>query len=107
MKISTRSWHYRFMMGLYQSQEPRTLCSYFWKLMFLLVITPILIPFVLVLAGIIIPGEWIKDKIETKWDNWRYNRPPKPYKEKNENFVFAYFRAAKSKVCPLIDYVDE
>lgn len=32
MNISTKSWHYRFLNTFYSSPMPRSLCPYFWKL---------------------------------------------------------------------------
>ncbi|MGR2462346.1 hypothetical protein ACUX4R_26070, partial [Salmonella enterica] len=33
MKINTKSWHYRFLSSL-DTSIPKSLCPYFWKVMF-------------------------------------------------------------------------
>jgi hypothetical protein len=103
MKVSTKSWHYRFMMNLYQCEEPKTLCGYFWKLMLCIFVSPVIFPLFVVVVLIFYalwPARWLRDKIQTWW----YNRPVKVYEPKKEGVVRAYFRAAKSKVCPIIEY---
>jgi len=81
MKISTASWHYRYMEWL-DLPHGRNLCSYFWLVVFVVVSTPLVLPLFLGL---------------TKW----VDRTPR-----EPGLLRSWLRAKKQGVCPLIDFVD-
>ncbi len=59
MKISTNSWHYRYIRKLGFS-VPSNLCPYFWKLMFCLAVpVAVLVALVFILAGLTLIVIWI------------------------------------------------
>lgn len=122
MKINRNSWHYKWS-NFFTNQEAynASLCSYFWKLVFSLIVPPgiilLLITFVgyaifkmftemgcfnlamvmyCVLGMIFLPGlalSWYRDKN-------KYTTPLLP----GEEIVIAFIKAKKRKICPLIKF---
>ena len=86
MKISRKSWHYRFLMNVMGCPyPPSNLCIYFWLVMGLLIVSPIAYPLF-------------------KFFDYLDNREPRPYKK--PGLVRSYLKARKEKVCPLLEFED-
>lgn len=129
MKVSTNSWHYRLHKFL-QNEIPKSLCAYFWKLVFsVLHITVAFIGvcFFLVAIGVLIL--WYPFEIS----GYKLIHPVLEvivafitglgasalvgyivYMTKRkisddttpDGVIMAYFKAKKAKVCPIIEIVD-
>lgn len=122
MKISKRSWHYRFQLwirhwdgpfGFFKEENdkkprelpPTNLCDYFWSLVFLAVVALPLIPFIYVVFIVI----WtifhvIKFAVVSSVSAWHFIHPPR--KDANHGIVVAYAIAVKKKFCPLLEWED-
>lgn len=121
MKVNRNSWHYRFLSFAREDPMPKNLCSYFWNIVFRIVLIPCISFFALGLAflmampflwtffedggaiGIAIIGAIIDIMIlaaiwvdERKKNRLYIYKPPGPLKQ--------YLKARKEKVCPLIEY---
>ncbi len=115
MKISEKSWHYRFYSflfnkmplfdehGIWISENPRTLCSYFWSQVFIipffmlhwLFVGPIFVgvcAIILIIASPFLLIAFIFEKSEVLGDIGRGTH--------------AMIKARKDKVCPFITYTD-
>jgi hypothetical protein len=84
MKISKRSWHFRYLNWL-DFPYPHNLCGYFWSVVFIILVTPIFVP---LMFGII----WWMDR-----DSSEHSEP---------GLLRSWWKAKKDKVCPLITFVD-
>lgn len=134
MKINTKSWHYRLLEGM-GVNIPRSLCPYFWKVVFMMFVIGIVISIFgllfytvgnkacmvlglliginVVLAAIIktILGLLIMATIIAiivgALIGWDYGKAhiKMPYKE--DSMVVNYIKAKKSKICPTLEFVDE
>jgi hypothetical protein len=115
VKISRRSWHYRWYMDFWNSQ-PTDLCSYFWKLVFSIVLRAgmILIGSTVVLAvgSAAVVGAYhiagfllslIGIGAAVFFVGWLARRS---WKARDPNIVVAYLRAKKERLCPLIEVED-
>ena len=113
MKINKRSWHYKLMTTFFAGEpHPRSLCLYFWKVMFCLFvlcpITAILTPIALVVWPIAVGIEWA----EGKYYDWKYGEwtldGALDYREnaKPDGLFVSYYKAIKDKVCPILEYVE-
>jgi len=98
MKISKKSWHYRYLewlavkcIGIPEFIFPRTsLCEYFWSLCLMIIFMPFIVPVFFVINII---ANLNKD------DYQRKNKQP--------GLIISYARAIKMKACPLIEFTDE
>lgn len=54
MNISTKSWHYRFLNTFYSSPMPRSLCPYFWKLVWASIV--VAVPTIMLLICLAVLG---------------------------------------------------
>ena len=118
MKVNRKSWHYRLLdqtMNGRPESEYNNLCSYFWALVFTLVLKlPVVGCFILfVIAtspiwGLVCLGVYLYDRRDRRlrksaglnpWQEW-----PEP--EKEPSLLRAWLRAKKEKVCPVIEYED-
>jgi hypothetical protein len=101
MKISARSWHYRWMRWFYadtlDNHVPRSLCTYFWALVFSPLVALAVGAFAIALLTILLPvlgvGE-LHDRRQRK----RGHLPPK-----GPGLVRSFVKAKKRKICPLIE----
>lgn len=109
MKIKTTSWHYRFLKRM--GHKPKNLCSYVWTLF----ANVILCFAAMVVATVLVFGA-VKLTIDTNGifllvalggmgvifgTAFGYTRV-----KKSDNLVLSWIRAKKSKMCPMIEYVD-
>lgn len=137
MHVRKSSWHYKlWMLGRGGMSQPRDLCRYFWHLMLVKLLAPFLIisaaligvgaliwlvwghpvqSGLIVLTSILIIGAllglfWGIQKLVDRHQRKSISRkmslaPPKPPKE--PSVVWAYLKARKKKMCPLITVVDD
>lgn len=127
MKIKKSSWHYRLhkkMTGGF-APEYRSICSYFWGTVFMSCIAFVVIPMIAAFAALlaltpfiyfftgdpgIIPLAIIFGSLEIillllfGYRRWSNNRAPKI---KEPSLVVEFIKAKKSKICPLIEYVED
>ena len=122
MRISTRSWHYRYLDWLqYRPYDSKSLCGYFWRLVLGLVIPPLFVSsglFLLSLAvynyalawqhhfwatlvwtGIVLG--FISVIAGLIWYAFYLEDHDRP------RLLPAYWRAQKQKICPLITFEKE
>lgn len=135
LKVKKNSWHYwLWRLGRDEGSRPKNLCKYFWHIAIVKVLLPgILASFVLlgvvtlgwliwghpaafgigamlligtvaVVIGLVkLGGSYVEHRHELAM-----TRPPKPVKPpKKPNIVFAFIKARKQKMCPLIEVVDD
>lgn len=115
MKISTSSWHYRIPKFFWHWSvvrdemkycQPESVCAYFWWMIgspfmslssaiFILMISPLLAFYI----SINWVGGLVLDLIDEHW--------PMHIKKREPSVIVEYIKAAKSKVCPLIEYEDQ
>lgn len=128
MKINRKSWHYRLQRRMWNT-IPNNLCSYFWKLIWSLIVTSTALTVMAVfILGIVYPlvsywfsneywkslsiATWMitltiativgSDELKLYYRDKRANEPVK------EPSVFVSFvKAKKAKICPLIEFIDE
>ena len=129
MKVSTNSWHYRLHKFL-QNEIPKSLCAYFWKLVFsVLHIAAALagLIFFFVLIGFLIlwyPFSISDYKIihpvlevivafitglgasALVGYTWYMTKRKISDDTTPDGVIMAYFKAKKAKVCPIIEIVD-
>jgi hypothetical protein len=107
MKISKRSWHYRYLRSFMclQPYEIRDdLCGYVRQLLVHVLLLPL---YGSVLAALFV-GRFVEmafgslvQKVATV-----FARPePKPSEEK-ESLIGAWLRAKKDKICPLVEFTE-
>lgn len=126
MKLSTKSWHYRLYEFYYDSYAPNNLCTYFWKLVWAILVYATGGVFFLTSAGIvlyqmfIIPFLSVNDRTlcVTLWmlaivitttvlvSNYLKNRK-RVYKEDKPTIVGEYWKAFKGKYCPSIQWEEK
>jgi len=135
LRVRKNSWHYwLWRLGRDEDSRPRNLCKYFWHIALLKVLLPaILASFVLLgvtalgwliwghpvefgigvllLVGLVaaaiglvkLTGSYVEHRRDLA-----LTRPAKPSKPKKEpNIVFAFLKARKRKMCPLIEVVED
>lgn len=143
ISISRKSWHYRMTAWCWDhlGKEPsKSLCGYFWQMLFapvvvlgfygiLLFVALIFISFAFYISGAFICDflHWINvlpasfDVIPGQF-NWRHSLVSvlfnaslisffayKHFKKESgsgDNVVFAFIKAKKRKICPLIEFKD-
>lgn len=132
MKISTKSWHYRFLNSL-NTNIPKSLCPYFWKVVFTIAwITGsilLLIAFFTSIGVRIFEGiGFAVDNIVLYWSLaavvgtatvtsaialvvavifgfvWAKENFKPPYKE--EPLIITFVKNKKSKICPRLEFED-
>jgi len=132
MKINTNSWHYRFAKRMHRTPSSN-LCNYFWQVAGpILLISIFTIAWISLVVSLVVAfGFWgvvfrvliglaftlvaviifagIGLLAEEVWERWDEQRPKKPkktksYKEKQPNIFFAWLKAKKDKVCPIIEF---
>lgn len=105
MKISTTSWHYRYLMW-FEISAPQTLCIYFWALVFTGIVVPIVMSAFACIALVTAPiwgSIWLlKRGIKYLRRHAHIQVPGAGVLE----IGWGYAKAAKRHVCPLIDYID-
>ena len=100
MRISSKSWHLRLVRLFDDTYLPRDLCSYFWRVLFSIILLPILLPIISIIF-IFVVVENISDRIYERRS--RLGRK----KEKKPNLFFEFIKAKKEKICPLIEVIEE
>jgi hypothetical protein len=104
MKVSKRSWHYRFMKFMtaqstleHGELPPMNLCAYVTDLGFKITVFPLLccvfclaVPIIGVVLGI----SWLANKTVLWWEE----RPPSP------SIAVAWLKAKKEKMCPMLEW---
>ena len=104
MKISTTSWHYRYLMWC-EVEDPQTLCTYFWALVFFVIVLPIvaaLFGCVALFTAPIWGPIWL-----LVW-GLKYLRRHAHVQVPGAGVLkigWEYAKAAKRSVCPLIEYI--
>lgn len=106
MKISKRSWHYRFLAWVYSEYVKRngklpmqSLCEYIREL--------ILFPLFCIIFSLPILIFWICYGIYLGC-SWLYSKLPE-FRRKTSgesNIVITWMKAKKEKICPIIEYVE-
>lgn len=129
MLISSKNWHYRWYRWFWHRKdqpppEPKSLCTYFWKVMLALVLQSLQVivalsmlalvlifmvvilievpwgllafPIAATLAGIV----WGIVRL-VKHRSRKAVKPPEP--SKPPSLLHSYFKAKKAKVCPRIE----
>ena len=129
MKVSTNSWHYRLHKFL-QNEIPKSLCAYFWKLVFsVLHITVAFIGvcFFLTCIGVLIlwyPFEISGYKLihpiievivafitglgASGLTMYLVYLAKSKYSDETtpDSVLMSYFKSKKAKVCPIIEIID-
>lgn len=129
MKIKTNAWHARFIRAtwceMFDADMPRSLCSYFWILVFSTVFSVLLSALALALSPILGPvlgAVWLYGR----WEEWKKEQQAREYeaakregrldeynakyfgkkekKRKKPGLLRSFIKAKKQKVCPLIQY---
>lgn len=132
MKISKKSWHYRFLKAQRRA-VPVSLCPYFWAVVFealkMLVIGASLLVIAMFVAmvlfvtpiGYMFDASWVTEKeigaSVTFWAAiiimttvggtrhfYRRLRQNRPVVHKESNIVTAYIKARKEKICPMLEF---
>lgn len=132
MKISKKSWHYRFLRAQ-RYAVPTSLCPYFWAVVFealkMLVIGAILIALAAIVAmilfvtpiGYMFDASWVTEKemgasvafwamiiimatVEGTRRFYRRLRQKRAATPKEPNIVTAYIKARKEKICPTLEF---
>lgn len=130
LKVSKNSWHYRYMVDLLSFDQPKTLCGYWWKLVWALISAPsVALVFIAVaLFGLYVGlffltlpvSQFFIDGVTNgirllslvlwtfvflaiiKHYNLFWYRAE--VKERKPNIAVEYIKAKKRKICPLIEY---
>lgn len=87
MKISKKSWHYRFLVFCF-APIPKSLCTYFWVFVISIFTLPIMIGVRYVL--------WFASRMQDK-----------TYEKKEPGLFRSWAKARKEQVCPIIEFVDD
>lgn len=132
MKINTKSWHYRFLKSL-DTSIPKSLCPYFWKVVFAITwitgLILLLIAFFTSIGARIFEGiGFAVDNIVLYWSLaavvgtatvtsaivlvvavifgfvWAKENFKPPYKE--EPLIITFVKNKKSKICPRLEFED-
>lgn len=130
MKINTSSWHYRLLREL-SYNVPRSLCPYFWKVVFTLFIILLFAFGVLVCShgiGHTVLGKidialgivWLDVLLATVFGLviitleislvvgiFIFADFTKNKLDKSESIAVGYAKAVKSKICPTLEFVDK
>lgn len=113
MKISKRSWHYRFMKfatdksDLVDGELPQmSLCKYVACLIFLLIWGPIFWSAALVIIIVLSPF-LIGAALLCAWEDYRAKHPCPPREPFwSRTLIGKWLKAKKDKACPLIEWED-
>lgn len=121
MKISTKSWHYKLTRHF--NFDADSLCLYFWQVVASIILSifiaviisffifimfqPILFLFALHDSVFMLVSLcfWLAI-IWAIYDEWRKNRP-NFRKNAKPNIAVEYIKAAHSKVCPMLEFIDD
>ncbi|UOX40353.1 hypothetical protein OBDJBBDK_00029 [Aeromonas phage AhFM11] len=132
MKINTKSWHYRFLRNL-DTNIPTSLCPYFWKVVFLLLMCifglSMFTAFMWVIGdklltayGVIFDGWFTRAVVPFATGfgfcalaiasvagivvgyYWTKENFKPPYKE--EPLIISFIKAKKAKFCPHLEFED-
>lgn len=136
LEISTSKWHYRlWKIGRARGSEPHNLCKYFWHIVLFKLVLPLagvglvlfgvgsilwviwlhpveaalgtfaafLIVVLVVLLGWLLTRRAERRKVKRRQQRLQPARPAPP---KEPSVLWAYLKARKQKVCPLIKVVD-
>lgn len=117
MKISKKSWHYRWLLFMNQykiDNMPKSLCGYFWSLVislfgvpvFFVAVSPVIL-FGCICAGLYYSYWWIVDKYKNHRDKKRIARGEPVCKHREPSLFRKWLKAKKEKVCPLIEFTEE
>lgn len=110
MKISRKSWHYRWLSWWLKHTSPplkpvpdppNDLCSYFWLLVYSFTFYPVGMLFICILMSPFAIIFGLCYIVEYLWG--RYIKSEEK-KEKKEWLATSWLRAKKQKVCPLIEW---
>lgn len=115
MEFSSRAWHIRLIRFLQADSEkpyiPSSLCLHFWRVVFTLTIQG---PIMLILFIVIMTpfGVGFGCYEAFKWISRRWRRQAsishqKTLRPKEPNLIIEWFKAKKSKVCPVITVREE
>ena len=117
MEVSRDSWHYRYLTFLHWT-HPRTLCPYFWKVVWALVIAGAVPVLLLSLAGTLlwyhiwapfyILGAFVVVVLFWLGIAWlaMYLEDVRPWQKitKSDNLTVEFLRAKKNKLCPTLTF---
>lgn len=132
MKVSKKSWHYRWMKKI-GFHPPSNLCAYFWTTVWSILVFPVIAAVALVAATLLLAPFWTLFFDNWGWqqaasvigvveiillsvvltftisDRWGEERHEKYgyYGRKPDSMLKQWFKAKKQKVCPLIEYTNE
>lgn len=102
MKIRYDSWHARLIRRF--DLRPKTLCGYFWALMFSLFVSMLLIVLSPLVFGVLLLGAMVEGMSRVwQWATRRFG--DRVVVAKPDSLLVAYLKAKKAKVCPFIEWV--
>ena len=107
MKVRTSSWHYKIVDLFDFGSDPKSLCSYFWRVVgnsLLALILGVLLIVFLPFWGPIIGTWFVLTKIFGEGRVSRFFHKERSLIPKSPGLFYSYYRAVKDKVCPLIEY---
>jgi len=123
MKISRRSWHYRYLnkLDMIYTGGAQNLCTYCQKLIIavvliplagLIVLTVLLLPFWWWVVGVPLYLAVLVGMVDIVglyfiWREHRgYRRDSGKLKHKEPSLVVSWLKARKAKICPLVEYTE-
>jgi hypothetical protein len=102
MKISRKSWHYRFLKWMRCSPIPDNLCGYFWVVVLAGLAIAAISTVAVVLSPIWVPA-WVYCKLQDRFDE---KFPPKEKPAREPGLLRQWLKAKKDRVCPLLEWTE-